>query len=76
MKQVTVIPQYPSFQSSYESERGTLNVMKAVGSVRNSVKNVTNAVTSVPVNIFHTVDSVVDNIAKALQVQTYTALAI
>lgn len=61
---------YIIFQSSYENERTSqpLNVLKAVGSVRNSVKNVTNVVTSVPNNLIHTVDSVMDGITKALQV--------
>ena len=60
------------FQLSYESERGKepMNVLKAVGSVKNSVKNVTNAVTSVPNNLINTVDSVMDGITKALQVKT------
>lgn len=44
-----------------------------MGSVRNSVKSVTNAVTSVPNNIIHTVDSVMDGITKALQVLCDTA---
>ena len=58
------------FQSSYESERSSqsLNMMKAVGSVTKSVKSVTYVVTSVPNNIIHTVDSVMDGITKALQV--------
>ena len=46
-----------------------MNVLKAVGSVKTSVKNVTNAVTSVPNNLINTVDSVMDGITKALQVQ-------
>ena len=43
-------------------------MMKAVGSVTKSVKSVTYVVTSVPNNIIHTVDSVMDGITKALQV--------
>lgn len=67
--QLMIILQRFLDQESFESQRSTqpLNMMKAVGSVRNSVKSVTHAVTSVPNNLFHTVDSVMDGITKALQ---------
>ncbi|XP_059091877.1 sorting nexin-13-like [Tigriopus californicus] len=41
-------------------------VAKAVGSVRSSVKSMSNAVTSVPGQLFVTVDNVVDGISKVL----------
>ena len=56
-------------QSSYEKERQqSSNVAKAVGSVKSSVKSVSNAVTSVPGQLFHTVDNVMDGLSKALHV--------
>lgn len=58
--------------ASYESERNnSLNVLlKAhVGSVRNSVKTAAHAVTSVPNNLFNTVDNVMDGLTKALQIK-------
>ena len=59
------------FLHAFYAQRGKepMNVLKAVGSVKNSVKNVTNAVTSVPNNLINTVDSVMDGITKALQVK-------
>ena len=48
--------------STYESERQS-NVIK---SMRNSVKSAANVVTSVPSNIIHSVDYMVDGLSKVL----------
>ncbi len=57
-------------QESYERERlqSSSHVAKAVGTVKHSVKTVSQAVTSVPSNLFQKVDSVMDGISKALHV--------
>ena len=63
-------------QESYEKERSQAsNVARAVGSVKNSVKNVSNAVTSVPGQLFHRVDTVVDGVSKLLQVSQKPEIA-
>ena len=53
--------------SSYESERSGV-IKSATKSVRNSVKSAANAVTSVPSNIVHTMDSMVGGIGKVLTI--------
>ena len=58
-------------KTGYEKERSeSSHVAKAVGSVKNSVKSVGHAVTSVPGTLFHTVENVADGLAKALTVKT------
>lgn len=55
--------------SNYEKERNECsNVAKAVGTVRNSVKNVSNVVTSAPGQLINKVDNAMEELSKALQV--------
>ncbi len=54
-------------QSSYEKERlQSSHMAKAVGTVKSSVRSVSNAVTAVPGNLFQRVDSVVDGLSRVL----------
>ena len=71
---IIFLERFLDHMSTYEAERNasSMNVKKAVGSVKNSVKTAAHAVTSVPTNIFHSVDNAFDNamggLAKAFQV--------
>ncbi len=60
-------------QSSYEKERlQSSHMAKAVGTMKHSVKTVSQAVTSVPGNLFQRVDSVMDGLSKVLHVRGTT----
>ncbi len=60
-------------QHSYEKERQQSSHMaKAVGTVKNSVKTVSHAVTSMPGTLIQRVDSVVDGLSRVLQQVTLT----
>ncbi len=70
---IIFLERFLDHMSTYEAERNAsaMNVKKAVGSVKNSVKTAAHAVTSVPSNIFHSVDHAIDNawggLTKAFQ---------
>ena len=56
--------------SSYESERHSNVLKSATSSMKNSVKNVAHAVTSVPTNMIHTVGTTMfDGISRAVTVR-------
>ena len=52
--------------STYESERQSSVIKSATTSMKNSVKSAANVVTSVPSNIIHSVDYMVDGLSKVL----------